>query len=675
MGDVYVCGNCPLANDANPGTQSRPVATIGRGLVLAERENRSRVLVAARFGMLSHDYAEAVTLFDGRTVEGRWVVSQSGLGLTWMRSGPRTQIRNQTEEGVVFPRGVSAATVFDGFAVEKWATRLGGARRIAGMTVLSSAPVIRDFEVSASAIAVSPPRESVGIDVAGAPTAPASPTLQGTAAIPSAVSPGPGSSSSLALVVREAKVASTFVDYTAGGGDLGNDGLSAGVFLLNGAGSVISGGTLSGGLARNCFGFLSSGTASGVRVEGLSAIGCPRAPNVLQPPAFGVGVLFDGCGPSMVGATPALVRNVSAQGGAVGGTDSSAVGAAALNGCNVRFESQGGTSTFTGSNSSLMFGSQPTTTIGLACSYVGFGNPNGFDARCSVVGVTATGGSAGAANSIGLICDGTCANQNSACRGSCEEVVNNTFFAGTGTQLTHAFFKQSSPAFRQNRLGLGNNASVCQGRSSQVVGLALEGSGATITNNLVFAGSCITSIGVSNVLVARSDGLVPSANFHSNTIVSTVGNSGTPQFTNVGVLLSASSSAATPLVGSVFRNNIIASGQAQTMTTSAFREQSANVDPSELTNNLFFSAAGVLYLDEGSAALSSAAEVNRLPNSLGNLAGNPEFVAAPTNFSLASNSPARNAGTTTAAPPVDLTGASRPNPVNTAPDLGCYEVP
>ena len=450
-------------------------------------------------------------------------------------------------------------------------------------------------------------------------------------------------------------------------------------FITSATGSTFNRGTYSAGAAASCFGFASSGDASGVRVEGVTASGCPRVPNVLNPSRIGIGVLFDNCPPLSPGGTTPIVRNVTASGGVVGGNGSTAIGGASADGCGVRFEGvPAGAASFVGVTGAPSLGQGPENGFGIACSFAGIRNMTGFDARCSVSGVTATGGQVGSTNSVGLVCDGTCGNQPASCRGSCEEVVNNTFLAGPAGSMTHVFIRNSSPALRQNLLGVGGNGVVC-GNNATAGGLSIEGSASNVTNNLIVAGPCLTSVGVAHTLRLRSDGSTPSPTFHSNTIISTPsGGGGNSTLTSIGVQLGAPTGSAAQLQGGVWRNNIIFAGPSQGggAVSIAFREATPGTDPATLSNNLFFTqGTSSLYLDEGSNTLTTQAGINALMGANGNLAGNPQFMnAGNSNFSLQNSSPARGAGGTVGAPMVDVTGAPRPVPVGSNPDIGCYEV-
>ena len=677
-GDVYVCGNCPNANGMNPGTQAQPVDTIGRGIALAVSANRPRVHVATRFGNFSHTYSEDVTMAEGKPVDGRWSVTQSPTGLTWAQTAPRTELRNTAATGLKFPAGLTSATTLQGFAITTAGGGLGGGR-VAGITITQSSPVVRDFEISAPSIGIGSPSEAIGVDVVGAPMAVTQPTFESGNTSASVVNAGNGSTASVGLAATLARVTSSGVTWAAGNGGNQMNGLSVGVFLVNAPGSVIQRGSATAGAATSCIGLFSSGGASGTRIEGLTATGCPRGAGLFNVPRFGVGVLFDACGPIVPGSTAPLVRNVTATGGVVGGNGSSAVGGAALDGCNVRFESQGGTSTFTGASGAPSPGVGAENAIGLACSFAGFANRNGFDARCSVSGVTAVGSTAfQASNAVGLACDGTCGNQGLSCQGSCSEIVGNTLTGGAGTQLNHALIRHSSPALRQNRLGVGAGGTSCSNNGA-VAGLNLVGTGGSVVNNLIVAGNCLTTIGVVHQLAVRQGG-VPSTLFHSNTIVSTTGGSGSAPLVSVGVQLSGPSGSSAN-TGGEYRNNIIFAGAAQGAgaVNVAFREEGPGGDPLALQNNLFFTAGSnpnaPLYVDEGSTFVTTATALNALTGASGNLIGNPNFQNAGNgNFAPSMGSPALGAGTTAGAPMVDLNGAPRPAPVPSSPDIGCIEV-
>lgn len=677
--DFYVCGNCPFANDMNPGTQAQPVQSISAGIALA-RPTQARVFVSSSYNTAIHTYSEDVTFTNGVTLQGRWAVISGVAGITWTRNAARTRLRNTTATGVKFPAGVGATTVLEGFNVDRANPGIGGNGRWAGITITQSGPTLRDFDVGLPTVAVGNPTEAIGIDVSGTATALATPTFSGNpSGGTSTVAAGPGQTSSIGLAAIFARVTVSGVDFTAGSANT----LSEGVGLVNGVGSSFQRGTYAAGAAPACVGFASSGDASGVRVEGITATGCPQVPNLLNPPTFGVGVLFDHCPPNGVGGVPAIVRDVTASGGIVGGRNSTAIGGAALDGCAVRFEgSQPSSSTFIGATSAP-FGSDPDAAWGIACSFAGFQNSMGFDSPCSLNNVTATGGNVAAtATSAGLVCDGTCANQSVTCRGSCGEVSQSVISAGAGVSMAHVYIRNSSPALRQNRIGLTANPVAC-GTNAAVTGLTLEGAGGSYVNNLVLAGKCLRTVGAAVELRMRNDGPT-NPTFNSNTIISYANTSGgnTP-LGSVGVQLGAQATSTVQIIGGTFRNNIIHAGPVQGTgaVLAAFSERVANADPAELANNLLNAQANgtpqpPLYVNEGNQTIGLISVVNMLTGASGNIAGDPQFVnTGNSNFSLSTNSPARGAGHPMGAPMIDLLGATRPNPSNTPPDIGCFEVP
>jgi hypothetical protein len=662
----------------NPGTQAAPVNTIARGIALA-MPSSGRVFVAATSNTNAHTYAEDLTIPNGVTVQGRWAVIEGIGGNTWTRNAARTRIRATTNTGVKFPMGAGPGTTLDGVIVERAGTGPIGQGRYAAITITQSSPTIRDFDVSAaSGVTLGNPAQAVGIDVIGAVNAPAAPTLSGNpAGGNSVVNSGTGQTSSVGLEAQNARVTVNGVDFTGGSAQA----VSAGVILANASGSTFNRGSFTGGIAQSCVGFSSTGDASSIRIEGVTAVGCVRAGNVLMAPRFGAGIVFDACPPNSAGPAP-VVRDVSASGGVVGGgTGSQAVGGASLDGCGVRFEgSQIAASTFTGGSGVPSFGSGPEATWGLACTFGGLQNRNGFDAPCSINNVTATGGTVTTATSAGLVCDGTCGNQGANCQGSCREITNSSFNAGAGQVMAHVVIRNSSPSLRQNRLGVSSQALTC-GPNALAVGLSLEGAGGSYVNNLIVAGRCQRSIGLMHELRVRSGGAVASPNLNSNTIVSYVSTSGgsQPQF-SLGVQIGANVIGTTQLTGGTWRNNIIFAGPALPGGGAfAFQERTANADPAELTNNLFSAGPSSpgqgVYQNEGTTSLDTATQINMLGGATGNLVGDPQFQnAGNQNYSLDSTSPAKAAGAPAGAPTVDLVNAARPNPSGSSPDIGCYEV-
>ena len=664
--DTFVCASCPGAADTNPGTMNSPLLTINQGLRNAQLIPKNTVTVATTHMGVATNYQEDVTMPAGVTLEGRWAVTSSGPANSWARTAARTTLIATQATGLKFTAG-QRTTILDGFTVSQAA--LSGAR-VAGITISTSGPLLRDFAVVPPLASGTPPVESVGIDVVGGGLTSVAPRFEGVTGGHSSVSAGPGTQGSTALASSNALIDAVFTDFTAGSGQV-----SRAVHFIDSPGSVLKDATLTAGTAVSCFGFLSQGPAGTMLLERVNATGCPRSSaSTLVTPRFGWGVVFDAC---MTGGG-AIVRNSTVSGGMVGGTGSTAVGAAALDGCAIRFE--GGN--YTGAAGVPSSGAGPETGTAIACSFRGVRNAAGVDSRCSVVGATLMGGFAPLARTVGLVCDGTCANAGAACRGSCEGVNTSDITAGNGATMVHLALLNSSPNVARNRIGFGGNGTQCPAGAT-VAGLELLGSASTVSNNIILGGPCAQAVGVNQTLVSRADNSVPSPLLQQNTIVPTTG---TPvgNTVSVGVRLSGPPGSNQTLQGGIWRSNIITAGPVSGASPliAAFAETGTTGDPAELRTNLFFaltpSLNPPLYFNEGTTMLTSAGTINNLNDTVrnGNLEGDPLFVGAATlNFHITQLSPARAAGTNLATTTVDLDGDARPNPQGSNPDIGADEIP
>lgn len=676
--DAYVCGNCPGASDMNPGTQQSPVATIGRGITNAIAANKPTVFIATTFGGVAHTYSEDVTLVQGRSLQGRWTVVTGAGGLVWTRNGARSNLQNTQDTGLKAPIGLTNATIVEGLQVRQAGV---ASTRVVGISVNSSSPILRDLTVTGPTLSATAPTVSIGIDVQGGFAGSASPRIEATNTTRNTITPQGALTTSTGLRISTANAQVTFTDFTGGAAGTTSHGAS----LDDAPATTFQDSSFSGGVALSCFGFLSQGNASGVLLERITATGCPRTASPTFTPRTGYGVAFDACGGPSPGGSSPVVRNATVSGGAVGGSNSLAVGGAALDGCNVRFESSGSTtSTYTGASGNPI-GSVLTaeTAAAITCSFHGLRTANGLDSRCGVSGSALFGGSVGTARSYGLVCDGSCATQGASCLGSCSEIVGNTITAQTGSPMAHVFVAHSSPQVRQNRIGFGGNGTYC-GPGTTARGVELVGSSGTFVNNLILGGPCATAVGVEQALVRRtSDNSVPSTTFHSNTI------GGSPPFAStngttvsIGVLLFGPVGSILTLQGGVWRNNIIFAGPVTGPSSRqvAFEERTAGGDPTALTNNLYqvfgASTTPALYLDEGATTLSTTTAINTMmdTSASGSVTGDPLFSnAAIGNYALSAGSPASRTGTTTGAPAIDLNNTTRPSPIGTNPDIGCLE--
>jgi hypothetical protein len=674
--DSYVCSGCPGASDSNPGTQARPVATIRQGIQNAVAAGKGTVFVATTYMGTAMSYSEDLTMVEGVSVQGRWAVTPAGPTLSWQRTAARGELVNTQATGLKFPAGITRATVFEGLSVR--AAGVSGTR-VAAITISSSSPLLRDFAVLPAMTVITQPQEVIGIEVTGTNAVRASPRLEGTVAARSTVTAGQALTTSTALSATFARVEAEFVDVTAGQASV----VSHGVRLTDSPGSSFVNSSFSGGPSPTCFGFLSQGAADGTQVQQSSAVGCPGSSSGGTPVSrTAYGLVFDACGSSGVGTAPPMVRKTDATGGVVAGAGSIAIGAAALDGCAVHFVQN---STFTGASANPSSGASAESATAVLCSFRGLRNAAGANSPCNVLDSELFGGFVSTARSVALACEGNCAASNAACRGSCNEVGQNTMTASTGAEMTHLLLSHSSPNVFRNRIGFGGNGTICPAGAT-VTGIEVVGSAASVVNNFILGGPCSDAFGVRHTLTRRTgDNSVPSPTFHSNTIVASSPRSAiTPNGTSVGVQLNPTPGSLNPLQAGIWRNNIIHAGPVSgiSATLFAFQETSTAADPEELSNNLFYvvtpSLTPPLYRNEGLNTLTTPAAINGLMDTTAadNLASDPAFInLAAGNLHIGSSSPARQAGTQAGAPGIDIDGDTRPNPAATDPDIGADEVP
>jgi len=122
----------PLGNNANPGTQASPVASIGQGIANAMTIGGG-VDVYVSVGT----YAENVQMVEGITLWGGY----ESTGWTRDPTANVTRISATTNSGVYFRHGISNATVIDGFVI---LARMGGSGSSAVTIADGSSPVVRN---------------------------------------------------------------------------------------------------------------------------------------------------------------------------------------------------------------------------------------------------------------------------------------------------------------------------------------------------------------------------------------------------------------------------------------------------------------------------------------------------------------------------------------------------
>src|SRR5690606_15894071 len=111
---IYVAGD--VGSDTGPGTGAAPVATIAKGIELAQKLGApTSVYVAGRAN--NGKYAEKVALVEGVSLYGGY--DCKALPCSWARDvqANTTVISNTDYRGVVAGDTITRATVLDGLAI------------------------------------------------------------------------------------------------------------------------------------------------------------------------------------------------------------------------------------------------------------------------------------------------------------------------------------------------------------------------------------------------------------------------------------------------------------------------------------------------------------------------------------------------------------------------------
>jgi hypothetical protein len=113
---TFVAGDPAKGNDANPGTQAAPVATIAKGMANAAMLKASTGNPQSVFVAEGH-YPEAITLVETMSLKGGYECNATSC--TWVRdpTAHDTAIDNQTYEGVVADTTITKATAIEGFRI------------------------------------------------------------------------------------------------------------------------------------------------------------------------------------------------------------------------------------------------------------------------------------------------------------------------------------------------------------------------------------------------------------------------------------------------------------------------------------------------------------------------------------------------------------------------------
>jgi hypothetical protein len=252
-----------------------------------------------------------------------------------------------------------------------------------------------------------------------------------------------------------------------------------------------------------------------------------------------------------------------------------------------------------------------------------------------------------------------------SCQGNgCTTIAGNVIVGGTDRDALAVALKGGSPALDSNRIYGG-----CGSRST--TGVRLEDSSARLQNNRVVSGEC-TSVDAPSFrgLHIVASATTASPDIHSNTI-EPLGLTTACQ--SVGIQLDLAAGASTATSG-VLRNNIVSAGICSTRT--AIIEATGASLKSLLNNDLYApqgtgAATTVLYR-HGTAAATTAAQVNAISLAANNLSADPQYAAYPNDLHLGADSPCLDSGTSAGAPPTDSDGNARP--AGEGFDIGAYEL-
>ncbi len=570
---------------------------------------------------------------DGITVASGVSLLGSYESSTWTRCDRLTTILRSTSGPVVTaPATVQDPTTVDGFILERPATGdtvgvlVDGARRL----VLSRLAVPAGVPVASS----------VGVDVRGG----------GDVLVTrSRIFAGQGQALAAGVRAQGARVTlerncSGFdgqgrCDTACGGPQ--NAGIRGGVqigqsstesyavLLEDAAGSVIESSALCGNVGVRGAGIRILGDADGVVVRGnlIEAWGGLQASH---------GVWAEGC----QGASPWIVDNYQISGYSES-TSTGAAGVYAAGDCHPRIDS----------NRYIRGGAEaamPGDVSGIFCG----ADASGISSRCAILGNAQVEGSAfGFPRSSAAV---RCVD------GACTRVERN-FLDGVQGVASYGLILDGSGAFVDANLirgGCGNSGST---------GVLADDAFARLQNNAIFGGE---DCNVAPVLNPRFYGLDiklraggNELDVHSN-VIDPIGRSTLCE--SVAVNLEASGGGGK----TILRNNVLMAGRCQGAAV-AVREGDQSADPRIVEHNLFDTdlySPSALYLDEGTAALMSAAEIDALTDmtSGGNLEGDPDFVNHPQDLHLRSRSICIDAGTATGAPATDFEG----DPRDAMPDIG-----
>ena len=628
----------PTGNDAAANSDGgvTPFLTIQAGIDFAANhpQGPQRVCVASGAGCgASVAFASAasttVTMANGISVYGKYESA------TWTRcTGSTTIIQPQTAAGVTFPAAVTAATVLDGFKVDRFnaTTTAGVTVDAAKNVILSDISIINTPAVTNS--------YAVNVINGGQATVARSHIDAGTGSAESIGVRSVGSNVQIVDNCLSPDATSGRCDDSCNGnpsirGRVTNGtGVTYAVLLDTSPGSKVERSSLCADNADKGAMIRVTGDATGLVIRGnmISAFNGATDSH---------GIWLEDCG----GAAPWIVDNQSI---AVNGTTAQTRvdGIRAIGDCHPVIDR----------NVSISGGGEgqaanPTAVHCLA-------NAGKVASRCVVDGNLALLGSNAGFPPVaaGVRCES----------GSCIKVTRNVI-SGRGGVTSYGVWLGQTGAFVANNVVRGGCA------SDTAVGTYAEDSYARLENNRI-SGYTVSDCGQGGNIPdpKKSYGLQVfttvgpnELDVHSNFIDA----SGEGDCDGWATALNV---AGAPPVGpsGIFRNNILRAGKCN-KTRSVFAELTAAADPRIFEHNDLdpYNAPTQLYLDENNSRLVTAAAVNALIDmtTFGNISADPTFVNYPTDVHLKAGSPCIGAGTSNGAPSVDMDGTAR-DPAT--PDIG-----
>ncbi|HEV8321175.1 MAG TPA: hypothetical protein VG389_06130, partial [Myxococcota bacterium] len=540
-------------------------------------------------------------------------------------------------EGVYFPATVSAATVLDGFQID----RAAASPTTAGVTVDGATNVtLSGLRISNDAGGMS----SYGVSLVNGAEAiiTRSSITGGTGSVESIGVRSVGATPSIQDNCLSLDAAGHCDDVCNGCADPGlcgrlttGSGEAYAVLLEDSPGAVVETSAMCGNDADEGAGLRIRGDATGtvVRANFVNAWGGA---------ADSHGIWMEDC----AGAAPWVVDNFAVQ--AAGDSATTAVDAVrAIGDCHPVIDS----------NLSITGGGEGGTsgTNGVHCG----ANLAGVASACVVLGNLSIHGSSFGfpPTAVGVRCDGD----------GCNRIANNVILGNGGVDVWGVVLESTGAVIESNDITGGCG-------SVTTTGLYAADSFARLENNVIRGGACNLGAASSSTFVAlyvAVDGGPNEIDVHSNDIDG-VGQMN-PSCTSTGVVWDWTGGTMPTAGIGIFRNNIVRAGVCG--NNNVFVETVPAADPRLFESNDLDPTGAPLsiYFDEGTTGLTTAAAVDALTVTIasGTLSSDALFAGYPTDLHLTAASPCVGAGTPVGAPLTDFEGDPR-DPAT--PDIGADEL-